>query len=131
MKENSLVSAYAKASFKPHAGKPNEADPPNVLDREFDGCLPRTHLASDPAYVRVLSVWHCICLLVDLANRETVGHAAGARKDAKPVKSAFATVAFPLFDIDVFHSDSNNAFSGIRARLTNAVSCVRERAAAS
>ena len=66
---------------------------------------PHAHLASDLTYVRVLSVWHCIRLLVDLASREIVGHAAGARKDAKLVKSAFAAVAFPLFDIDVFHSD--------------------------
>ena len=58
MKENSLASAYTKANFKPHADKPNEADLPNVLDREFDGYLPHTHLASDPAYVRVLSAWH-------------------------------------------------------------------------
>lgn len=105
MRENSLASAYAKARFKPHADKPNEADLPNVLGREFDGYPPHTHLASDLTYVRVLSAWHYICLLVDLANREIVGHAAGARKDAKLARSAFATVAFPLFDIDVFHSD--------------------------
>ena len=35
------------------------------------------------------------------------------------------------FETKTFNYDSNNAFSGIRARLTNAVSCVRERAAAS
>lgn len=105
VKGNSLTSAYARARFKPHADGPNEADLPNVLDRELDGCAPHTHLASDLTCVRVLSVWHCICPLVDLANREIVGHAAGARKDAKLVRSAFATVAFPLFDIDVCHSD--------------------------
>lgn len=113
MKENSLASAYAKAKFKSHADKPNEADLPNVLDREFDGYAPHTHLASDLTYVRVLSAWHYICLLVDLANREIVGHAAGAHKDARLVKSAFATVAFPLFDIDVFHSDRGSEFDNM------------------
>jgi len=78
-----------------------------VLDRESDGYLPHTHLASDLTYVRVLSAWHYICLLVDLANREIVGHAAGARKGAKLVKSAFATVV---------RSDSSHA------RFTSALS---------
>ena len=35
------------------------------------------------------------------------------------------------FETKTFNYDSNNASSWIRARLTNAVSCVRERAAAS
>lgn len=113
MKENPLAGAYAKAEFKPHAGGPDEADLPNALDRELDGCAPHAHLASDLACVRVLSAWHCICPLVGLASRETVGHAAGARKDAEPVRSAFATVAFPLFDIDAFHSDRGPEFDNM------------------
>ncbi len=110
MKLRNLASCYTKAKFKPHPGKPNEAELPNVLNREFDGHAPRTHVVSDLTYVRVLGAWCYICLLVDLYNREIVGHAAGARKDANLVKAAFATVAFPLFDIDVFHSDRGSEF---------------------
>lgn len=40
MKQNGLVSAYAKAKFKAHAGKVNEADLPNIVAREFDGRAP-------------------------------------------------------------------------------------------
>ena len=54
--------------------------------------------------------WCYICLLIDLYNREIVGHAAGACKDSNLVKAAFATVAFPLFDIDVFHSGRGSEF---------------------
>lgn len=54
--------------------------------------------------MRVLSVWHCIRPPDGLASREVAGHAAGARKDAELVRSALATAAFPLFDIDAFHS---------------------------
>lgn len=41
------------------------------------------------------------------------GHAAGARKDAELARSAFATVAFPLFDVDVFHSGRGSEFDDV------------------
>lgn len=44
MKGNGLVSAYAKAKFKAHAGSANEADLPNIVAREFDGHAPHTHV---------------------------------------------------------------------------------------
>ena len=110
MKSRNLASCYTKAKFRPRPEKPNEAGLPNVLNREFDGHAPHTHIVSDLTYVRVLGAWCYICLLIDLYNREIVGHAAGARKDANLVKAAFATVTFPLFDIDVFHSDRGSEF---------------------
>ena len=39
-----------------------------------------------------------------------MGHAASDRKDARLVKAAFATVPFPLFDIEVFHTDRGSEF---------------------
>jgi transposase InsO family protein len=110
MKSHGLASCYTKADFRPHPDRTNEAELPNVLNREFDGHAPRTHIVSDLTYVRVLGSWCYICLLIDLYNREIVGHAAGAKKDASLVKAAFATVSFPLFDIDVFHSDRGSEF---------------------
>jgi putative transposase len=74
MKSCGLVSCHTKTKFKPHPDRPNEAELPNVLNREFDG------------------------------------HAASARKDAALVKAAFATVAFWLFEIDVFHTDRGSEF---------------------
>ncbi|WP_277070797.1 IS3 family transposase [Slackia exigua] len=113
VKENSLASVCTRANYRAHADAPNDANLPNVLDRSFNGYVPHTHLASDLTYVCVLSARCYGCLLVDLANREIVGHAAGAHKDARLVKSAFATVAFPLFDIDVFHSDRGSEFDNM------------------
>jgi putative transposase len=110
MKENGLVSAYAKSKFRPHPAKVNEADVPNVVGRRFDGHAPRTHIVSDLTYVRVGSRWNYVCLLIDLYNREIVGHSAGERKDARLVKSAFATLDFPLDDIEVFHTDRGSEF---------------------
>ena len=113
MKENGLASAYTKAKFRPHPSKVNEAELPNIVDREFNGHAPRTHVVSDLTYVRVGAGWNYICLLIDLYNREIVGHAAGARKDARLVKSAFATLDFPLDDIEVFHTDRGSEFDNM------------------
>ena len=86
---------------------------PNIVAREFDGRAPRTHIVSGPACVRVGSKWNCVCLPVDPCSRETAGHAAGGRKDARPVKPAFATAAFPLAGIRAFRADGGGEFDDI------------------
>lgn len=113
MKEDGLFSACAKAKFKVHAGSANEADLPNIVAREFDGHAPHTHVVSDLTYVQVGGRRNCVCLLVGLHNREIAGHAAGGRKDARLVESAFAAVPFPLTDVDVFHADRGGEFGDI------------------
>lgn len=111
MNQKGLVSAYTRKKYKPRSAKASEAEAPNVLDREFDGYPPHTHIVSDLTYVRVGGKWNYVCLLVDLHNREIVGHAASGRKDARLVKAAFATLGFPLTDIDVFHTDRGSEFA--------------------
>lgn len=105
VRENGLSSAYGRKRFKARPGKPNEAELPNVLDRPFDGHAPRTHVRSDLAYVRAGGSWCCVRLPVDLHSREIVGRSAGSSKGAKLVKAAFATLEFPIPDIEVFHTD--------------------------
>ena len=100
MNQKGLVSAYTRKKYKPCAAKASEAEAPNVLDREFDGHPPHTHIVSDLTYVRVGGKWNYVCLLVDLYNREIVGHAASGRKDSRLTKAAFVTLGFPLTDID-------------------------------
>lgn len=95
MKPRNLASCYAKAKLRPHPEKPDGAGPPNVPNRGFDGHAPHARIASGPTHVRVPGAWRRICPPTDLHNRETAGHAAGARKDADPVKAAFATVTSP------------------------------------
>lgn len=111
MKGKGLISVYADAKFKPSRSSADEADAPNIVNREFDGRAPRTHVVNDLAYVRVGARWCYVCLLIDLYNREIVGHAAGERKDAGLVKSAFATLSVPLDDIEVFHTDRGPEFN--------------------
>ena len=111
MNQKGLISAYTRKKYKPRAAKASEAEAPNVLDREFDGYPPHTHIVSDLTYVRVGSKWNYVCLLIDLYSREIVGHAASGRKDSRLVKAAFATLGFPLTDIDVFHTNRGSEFA--------------------
>ena len=110
MRENGLSSSCSGRAPK---GGDRPVQPPsaeNVLARSFDGHAPRTHVASDLTCVRAGGSWRYVCLLVDLCNREIVGCSCGRRKDARLVKAAFSNVAFPLTDIEVFHSDRGSEF---------------------
>ena len=114
MRENGLSSAYGGKRLKVHPGKPNEADAPSIAARGFRGRAPRTHVCSDLTYVRVGGGWSCVCLLIDLHDRETVGHSAGPRKDADLVRSAFATLDFPISDIEALHTDRGSEFDNAK-----------------
>ena len=111
MAAEGLVSSYTRPSYKPQPSKANDAPVANLIGQRFDGYAPRTHVVSDLTYVRVGGRWNYVCLLVDLYNREIVGHAAGERKTSDLVKSAFATLKFPLSDIEVLHTDRGGEFA--------------------
>ena len=114
MRENGLAGAYGRKKPRCHPGRSNEADLPNAVARQFGGREPRAHACGGLAYVRVGGGWSYVCLLVDLANREIVGHSAGPRKDAALARAAFATVEFPLSDIRVFHADRGGEFDNAK-----------------
>ena len=110
MKKHQLKSTYRKAKYRLHKPKVNEAEVPNILERNFNGYKPQTHLVSDLTYVRVKDTWCYVCLIVDLYNREIVGHAAAKNKNADLVKAALATLDFSLEKIEVFHTDRGSEF---------------------
>ncbi len=114
MREQGMTSAYARRRFKPHKTRVNEAKLANLLDREFEGYAPHTHLASDLTYVRVGNGWAYVCLLAGLADRGIVGHSAGRTRDASLVLGAFATLGFPLADVRVFHTERGGGFDNTR-----------------
>lgn len=109
-----MTSAYARRTFKPHRTRVNEARLANIIDREFDGYEPCTHLASDLTYVRVGGKWAYACLLIDLADRGITGHSAGRARDASLVLGAFATLDFPLTDVQTFRTDRGGEFDNAK-----------------
>ena len=114
MKGNGMAGSCSKAAYRPRPARPNDDPAPDILAREFNGYAPRTHLASDPAYVRVGSSWAYVCLPGDLANRQIAGHSVGVGHDADLVLAAFAALRFPLDEIEVFHTDRGGGFAGER-----------------
>ena len=114
MREQGMTSAYTRRRFEPHGTRVNEARLANLLDREFDGYAPHTHLASDLTYVRVGGGWAYVCLLAGLANRGIAGHSVGRARDVSLVLAAFATLDFPLTDVQVFRTDRGSEFDNTR-----------------
>ena len=112
MKGNGMAGSCSKAAYRPRPARPDDDPAPNILAREFNGHAPRTHLASDPAYVRVGSSWAYVCLPGDLASRQIAGHSVGVGHDADLVLAAFAALRFPLDEIEVFHTDRGGEFTG-------------------
>ena len=60
--------------------------------------------------MRVGGEWAHVCLLIDPANRGITGHSAGRARDASLVLGAFATLGFPLTEVEVFHTDRGGGF---------------------
>ncbi|USG68150.1 IS3 family transposase [Brevibacillus ruminantium] len=113
MKKNALVSVYTVAQYKPNVSSCNESPIQNELNREFVKEAPLEAVVSDLTYVRVANKWHYICLLVDLFNREIIGHSCGKFKDAALVYQAFASVKGDLRQIQLFHSDRGSEFKNL------------------
>ena len=114
MHEQGMTSAYTRKRSEPHGTRAVEAKLANLLDREFDGYAPHTHLAGDLTYVRVGGSWAYVCLLAGLANRGIAGHSAGRARDASLVLGAFATLDFPLTDVQTFRTDRGGEFDDTR-----------------
>nr|WP_278764978.1 IS3 family transposase [Bifidobacterium catenulatum] len=114
MREQGMTGAYARRRSEPHGTRADEAKLANLLDREFEGYAPHTHLASDLTYVRVGNGWAYVCLLAGLADRGIAGHSVGRTRDAGLVLGAFATLDFPLMDVQVFHTDRGSEFDNTR-----------------
>ncbi len=84
------MSNYTVAQYKPQNAGKNDSDVKNELNQDFNNKAKNQVIVSDLTYVRVGERWNYICVLVDLYNREIVGHSVGTNKDAKLVHRAFA-----------------------------------------
>ncbi|WP_338979269.1 IS3 family transposase [Spiroplasma endosymbiont of Panzeria rudis] len=111
MNKHNLISKYTKLSFKNHHNKVNDSQITNIVNRNFNNRLKNEVIVSDLTYVQVNGKWNYICLLIDLFNREIIGHSVGTKKDASLVHQAFMHSNRCLKDIQIFHSDRGNEFN--------------------
>ena len=110
MKKLGLISSYTIAAFHPHKTKCNKSPIKNELNREFNDQKKYAVVVSDLTYVRVNYKWNYVCVLIDLFNREIIGHSAGTHKNAELVYDAFASVKVDLNMIQMFHTDRGSEF---------------------
>lgn len=110
MKKHNLVSKYTKLKYKNHNSKVNNEKIENIVNREFDNRSINEVIVSDLTYVQVGAKWNYICLLIDLYNREIVGHSVGAKKNALLVHQAFMNSSRPIINMEIFHTDRGNEF---------------------
>lgn len=110
MKEKQLEAAYRRRKPRKSAEKEKTAEASNILNRQFDNQPAYHTVVSDLTYVRVGSAWYYVCVLVDLHNREIIGHSVGPHHDAQLVQAAFARVTIPLNRIRLFHTDRGSEF---------------------
>ena len=92
MEKYSLESNYTKKKYKREKTGCNEEAKENIVARDFDEKEPLEVAVSDLTYVQVGGKWNYVCNILDLHNREIIGIAAGANKDAKLVLKAFASI---------------------------------------
>ena len=110
MQENGLVSSYTVKQYKVHHSTCNNDNIENRLNRNFNQEERMKVVVSDLTYVNVGVKWNYICLMLELYNREIVGYAAGAHKDAELVRKALYSIKYDLRKIILFHTDRGNEF---------------------
>jgi putative transposase len=60
--------------------------------------------------VKVEQRWHYICIIIDLYNREIIGHSAGPHKNAALVQRTFASDSYNLHRLEMTHTDRCSEF---------------------
>lgn len=118
MQEYGLISKYTSAKYKINISKVNEEKTNNLLNRNFNNKGLGEVIVSDLTYVRVGNVWNYICLIIDLFNREIIGHSVGSNKDAKLVNEALLSVTRPLKNTKLFHTDRGSEFKNYKIAET-------------
>lgn len=118
MSKLNLVSKYTLKVFKVSSNPSNKSSNTNILKRDFTVGLPHITIVSDLTYVRVNGKWNYICLMIDLYNGAIVGSSCHDKKDMEIVSKAFSSIEFSLHEIEVFHTDRGNEFTGGKIQST-------------
>lgn len=114
MRKYNLVSVYTKRKFRAQKSSVNNANIENVLERKFKDKRELEVLVSDLTYVDVLGNWNYVCLVLDLFNREIVGHAVGEHKSAELVQEALSKIPYDCSKIQMFHTDRGKEFDNTK-----------------
>jgi putative transposase len=108
MKNNNLVCLHTK-KFKVATTQSNHALPvaDNQLNRNFTATAPNQVWVADITYIKTLSGWLYLAIVLDLFSRRIVGYATSVRIDNNLVISALdkALGRYKISQGLIFHSD--------------------------
>lgn len=121
VQENGLISTYNKNRRynKPKQNNiVNESEIGNVLNKQFDQKEPLKALVSDTSYFKIKGRFYYVCIIIDLWNREIIGHSCGHKKDAELVLSAIRSIQYSLINTNYFHNDRGLEFDNKKIDTT-------------
>lgn len=114
---------------------PDENAParPDLVRRDFTSPVPACKLVGDITYLRTGEGWLYLATVIDLCTRMVVGWAISERMTADIAVEALERARRRGYVAEnaIFHSDSKNVASRFCGNRNGAVSCSRDRIAAS
>lgn len=110
MKQNMCISNYNKKVKKLGYKGSNQEKIENILNRNFDISVPHSVLTTDLTYVKVNGKNRFVCFIIDLYNRQIVGHSVSNLKTPDIVINALKSIDFDLKEVKLFHSDRGLEF---------------------
>ena len=118
MKEMGLVCKQAQLKYFNTTNRKYVFRKNHVLQK-FQADLPNVLWVSDVTYIRVNSVFHALCVVIDIFSRKVVGHAISVNNDTALVLATFQK-AFESRGCPsglTFHSDQGMQYSAYAFRM--------------
>ena len=118
MKEMGLVCKQAQLKYFNTTNRKYVFRKNHVLQK-FQADLPNVLWVSDITYIRVSSVFHALCVVIDIFSRKVVGHAISVNNDTALVLATFQK-AFESRGCPsglTFHSDQGMQYSAYAFRM--------------
>ena len=130
--EGLLCRTRRRRKYRSYMGQVGKSSP-NLLARDFEAEDPMTKLMTDVTEFKVGGTKLCLSPVVDLYNDEVVAYSISRSPNMKMVLEMLAGLEGRLDgeDAPVLHSDSKNVASRFCGNRNGAVSCSRDRVAAS
>ena len=130
--EGLLCRTRRRRKYRSYMGQVGKSSP-NLLARDFEAEDPMTKLMTDVTEFKVGGTKLCLSPVVDLYNDEVVAYSISRSPNMKMVLEMLAGLEGRLDgeDAPVLHSYSKNVASRFCGNRNGAVSCSRDRVAAS
>lgn len=114
MKRQGLECKYntRRKNKKPYKIDTNYEETENLVKQNFEVDTFNKIVTSDLTYISNKKGFYYICFILDLYNREIVGHSVSEKHDTATVIEAINSGSLALDKLSVFHSDRGGEFKG-------------------